>query len=320
MPGRYEFSLPEAPIRDGWFRLGTLDVTTTAIYTGLAMISMLLYAISPEFVFKGAFVSDLVRSGEVWRLVTYPLVNPPTGDSLAFIWIIISLVFFWWVGHQVEEAVGRKPYTVLLLTMTVLPALLATALNARNAADIAGRFTAYSYALTSLSLALFVVVAMEHPQRPAFFRLPIWVFAAGYVAIDVLQLLGDRRWAQLVLDLSITVVAVIGARQLGMLTDYAFIPNVLKVAPANRSPYGELASNPTRVKKSRRRGKAAQGKGGAGTVVSGPWGQGSSGGPTPLEQAELDVLLDKISADGIDSLTKHEKDRLNALSKRMRGS
>ena len=72
MPGRYEFSLPEAPIRDGWFRLGTLDVTTTAIYTGLAMISMLLYAISPEFVFKGAFVSDLVRSGEVWRLVTYP--------------------------------------------------------------------------------------------------------------------------------------------------------------------------------------------------------------------------------------------------------
>ena len=58
---------------------------------------------------------------------------------------------------------------------------------------------------------------------------------------------------------------------------------------------------------------------GGNTVVSGPWNV-PQGGPTPLEQAELDVLLDRISAGGIDSLTPHEKERLNALSKRMRDS
>ena len=31
MPGRYQFSLPERRQRDGWFRIGTLDVTTTAL-------------------------------------------------------------------------------------------------------------------------------------------------------------------------------------------------------------------------------------------------------------------------------------------------
>ncbi|HSB87686.1 MAG TPA: DUF6576 domain-containing protein, partial [Ilumatobacteraceae bacterium] len=52
-------------------------------------------------------------------------------------------------------------------------------------------------------------------------------------------------------------------------------------------------------------------------VVSGPWG----GTPaTVTDHSELDALLDKISAGGMESLTKAEKQRLNELSKRLRGS
>ncbi len=36
------------------------------------------------------------------------------------------------------------------------------------------------------------------------------------------------------------------------------------------------------------------------------------------DQAELDALLDKISANGMDGLTADEKRRLNELSKRLR--
>jgi len=36
------------------------------------------------------------------------------------------------------------------------------------------------------------------------------------------------------------------------------------------------------------------------------------------DQAELDLLLDKISANGMDGLTADEKRRLNELSKRLR--
>ena len=52
-------------------------------------------------------------------------------------------------------------------------------------------------------------------------------------------------------------------------------------------------------------------------VVAGPWA-----GTTTVSaaQSELDELLDKISATGMNSLSKAEKERLNELSKRLRGS
>ncbi|MEY4607556.1 MAG: hypothetical protein RLY45_2316, partial [Actinomycetota bacterium] len=39
---------------------------------------------------------------------------------------------------------------------------------------------------------------------------------------------------------------------------------------------------------------------------------------SPAEQAELDSLLDKTSASGLDSLSRTEKSRLNELSKKLR--
>jgi hypothetical protein len=67
-----------------------------------------------------------------------------------------------------------------------------------------------------------------------------------------------------------------------------------------------------------------RGRGKGKTVVEGPW---SAPAPPPpsrpspdaaAAQAELDQLLDKISATGLDSLTGDEKRRLNELSKRLR--
>jgi hypothetical protein len=40
--------------------------------------------------------------------------------------------------------------------------------------------------------------------------------------------------------------------------------------------------------------------------------------PSAADQIELDALLDKIGANGMDSLTGDEKKRLNDLSKRLR--
>ncbi len=52
-------------------------------------------------------------------------------------------------------------------------------------------------------------------------------------------------------------------------------------------------------------------------VITGPWGAPSSQSST--DQIELDMLLDKISATGMASLSRQEKQRLNELSKRLRG-
>lgn len=321
MSGRYAFSMPEPRQRDGWFRIGTLDMTTTNIVVGLSLASMVLYAIDPELFYKGAFYSPFVRDGELWRLFTWPLVNPPD------IWVFIGLVFFWWVGHQVEDQIGRKPQAWLLAAMTVLPAIIVTLLNVTNDETV-GRWAAYSASVSLLSLALLCIFALDRPNAPFFFGIPAWAIAAVLVALQALQLIGARAWAQLLLGALVIVVGIFGAAQRGMLGEFEWIPRLGFLSGPPPSPYGEIGSarpKPKRFGKGKKggRGKDKSGAtftpGGGNTVVSGPWNV-PAGGPTPLEQAELDVLLDRISAGGIDSLTPHEKERLNALSKRMRES
>jgi hypothetical protein len=58
-------------------------------------------------------------------------------------------------------------------------------------------------------------------------------------------------------------------------------------------------------------------------VVQGPWKNAPApappaAAPSPADQIELDALLDKIGANGMDSLSGDEKKRLNDLSKRLR--
>lgn len=320
MSGRYAFSLPEPRERDGWFKLGSIDMTTTNIVVALGLASMLLYAIDPATVFYGAYVSSLVRAGEVWRVATWPLVNPPD------IWVLIGLAFFWWIGNQVEDQTGRKPHAWLLLAMTVIPAAVVTLLNVANESSGPignGNWEAYSYGVSLLSVALLCVFALDHPNARFFFGIPAWAIAAAFVAMQALQLIGARAWAQLTLGALVIVVGCFGAAQRGLLAEFEWIPRIKALSGGPVSPYGEVGSARPKTKrfgKGRSRGKpAAKGPSGS-SVVSGPWGAAPTGGPTPLEQAELDVLLDRISAGGIDSLTPHEKERLNALSKRMRES
>jgi membrane associated rhomboid family serine protease len=310
MSGRYAFSLPDPRQRDGWFRIGSIDVTTTALIVGVGLLSMFLFALSPDIPFWGAFSTDLVRQGEVWRLVTWPLVSFPS------LWELIGLAVFWFFGHQVEERIGRQPYTVLVIAMTVIPALIVTLIGAGNEGP--DRWVAATAGVSLLSLGFLVVFAIENPNaRTFFFGIPFWIVAAAIVGISVLSSLGARAWGTLWLTLLVIAIGCFGARQRGMLADtLSFVPVIPALAGPRPSPYGELGSaRPTRSKG--RRGRRSKPSGPS--VVAGPWGA-PSGGPTPLEQAELDVLLDRISEGGIDSLTKQEKARLNDLSKRMRDS
>lgn len=316
MAGRYGYSLPDPRPRDGWFRIGTLDVTTTILVVLVGAISMVLYAIDPSIVFTGAYVSYLVHDGELWRIATWPLANQPG------LFEVIDLVVLWWIGNQLEEELGKKPMAVLLGAMTIIPASIVALINLENHAD-PSRWVTATAGTSLIVLALIVVFGLHHREARFFFGLPFWAVGLVFVGLQVLQLVGDRAWATLLMLLLVLVVALVGVRQRGMLDNLTFIPRVAWLSGGPRSPYGEVGSARPRAKKGRGR---TRGKGrGSGDVVAGPWGGatgpgGASGGLTPLEQAELDVLLDRISATGIDSLTKGEKARLQDLSKRMRGS
>ena len=294
MPGRYQFSLPERRQRDGWFRIGTLDVTTTALMVLLGVGSMFVYALSARLLAKFQLDVEAVRDGQLWRLVTWPLVNPPTQ-----IWVVLTLVFFWFFGHRVEDQVGRKPYTWMILTMTIIPAAVVSIFDF-------GGSNPYAYGLGVLGTALLVIFALDNPSAMFFFNIPAWIIAFVFVGIEVLSLTGARAWNQLVLELLAIFIGLVGARQCGMVEVLGWIPRV-----------GGGGGRKKRAVSSGRPKRGKQVPASASSVITGPWGSPSSQSST--DQIELDMLLDKISATGMASLSRQEKQRLNELSKRLRG-
>lgn len=286
MPGRYQFSLPERQQRDGWFRLGSLDITTTAFLVLAGVVSMFWYAVDKASLSNLVFTGDAVRGGDVWRVATWPLVTTPS------IFSVITLAFFWFVGHRVEDHIGRRRYTMLIAIMTIVPAILVALAQLQPDRGV--------YGLNLLALALLVVFALDNPNATSFFGLPVWVFAAIYVGIMMLQYIGDGMYESLLTGIGVIVLALGGARQFGMLDELAFIPRFTGGTPK---------------KKVARPSKSAAAKNSP-TVVNGPWAAPHS----PIEELELNQLLDKINASGMNSLSKVEKARLNELSKKLRGS
>ena len=84
---------------------------------------MFAYAISPSALSNLGFVPELVRDGELWRLITWPIATDPS------IWAVISLAFFWIFGHRIEEMIGRVRFTRLIAILVVFPAVVVTVLG-----------------------------------------------------------------------------------------------------------------------------------------------------------------------------------------------
>ena len=284
MPGRFNLSFPGRRDHDDpWFRVGTVDVTTAVLVPALCVLSMLIWAVDPSLLAHLDLWPPDVRNGQVWRIVTWPLANEPD------FWTLITLAIFWYFGRELERMVGRVRFLWLLVWIAVVPGAVGTALDL------------YQAGIRPIELAVFVVFCLELPQVRFFGAIPAWGFALAIVGVEVLQLVGVRNGDGIVLLAVSLATALLVARTFGLLTNYTFIPN-LRPARSTRST-------------SERRPRAR--KGGQ-RVVAGPW-QGSTPAHSADEQHELDSLLDKINAQGLDALSRDEKARLNELSKKLRG-
>jgi membrane associated rhomboid family serine protease len=282
MPGRYRFSMPSNRDRsDPWFRLGSIDITSTIIVSFLCVVSFFIYAASPSWLEPFYLLSYEVRNGEVWRLLTWPIANEPS------IWTAIGIAIFWYFGSQIEAQLGRVRYLWLLLLVAVIPGLVGTLIDV----SFGG--------IRPLEIAIFVVFACENPKMPFFFGIQAWILAVVIVGIDILQLLGARDSEVLIVYLAALVTAVWAARSFGMLNDFQWLPRI-------KLP-----------KRRKHAGASGRSSGGRSVVVDGPWPSTPVYKPMP-DQAEVDQILDKIALVGMDGLTSEEKRRLNEASKRLR--
>lgn len=317
MANRFQISVPKRRAdNDPWFRIGTLDISTTVLIIGLNIIVMFLYAVSNTFFYKLAMARSLVTGGQVWRLFTWPFVTIPD------IWAAVGLAFFWFVGKQMEQLLGRVRFTKFLATIAAVVLVLALAIDS----PLVG--------MRLIVLAVFVAFVAENPRMPFFFGVPAWIIAGVYVGLDIIRYTGDKQPKLILLLLAAIGAALVLLRGYGWGSEVPWVPELhipaLLGGPTNRRTVAKTTT--VRAAKTPKAKRAKSGRGGSeSTVIPGPWGEqgtasaGTASTPStrltssgPVSAADVDRVLDKVAASGMASLTDDERAILENASKSLR--
>lgn len=273
---------------DAWFRLGKLDVTSTVLVVLIGAVGVVASAFAPVLYQVGRFVPAEVLQGQVWRAVTWPFVD---GISL---WSILTLVLLWYFGRDLENQVGRRPMMSLYVALWAILTVVAFVVGlAMGGGAMAG--------LDSIQFIVLLLWIAEYPRRPFFFGIPAWIVGAVLVALQVLSYIAIRDLAGLASLVVTFFVAAVVARRFGLLSDLSWLPGRRGSAPRIRQGGGvraPQAAAPRTPRAARAEQKAAARQ--------------------ASDHERMDALLEKISEQGIHSLTPAERKELEALRERRR--
>ncbi len=298
MAGRFSIQPLGGPDRhDPWFRIGTLDIGSAALAGVLAVVGLIGYSIAPGLFGGLALDSYAVTHGQIWRLATWPIPNPPT------IWTAISIAILWYFGMQLERTVGRFRFGFFLVALTVLVGLVGLLFQVLLYGASPLGLTYQLFGLNQLGLLVLLTFIAEHPRVRFFFNIPGWILGLVYVGIQFLSFVSVGDVIGLLVFIAGLLIAALLARSIGLLAEVEWLP-ILR--GPRRGPKRQKPPRPT--KRPKRRSSDS------GSVVAGPWTTAAD-----KDQAEFDALLDKINEAGMASLSEREVRRLHALRDKLRG-
>jgi membrane associated rhomboid family serine protease len=245
------------------------SMLVTTLFTALGLTALLGWL---------PFNSAAVLRGEVWRIVTYGFVNPP---SLSF---VVDMFMIVWFGREVERVFGRRSFLSLYAGVYVVTPLIFT---------VVGTWLPASWSGGAGALALFVAFAAIYPEMPTFFNLKAGWVAAILVGLYSLMALAARDASHLIMLWATTGWALAFVRwKQGRLT----LPAIRwpKISLGRKKPQLRVVPDLVRTVEPKRVDPVR---------------------PRVLDQtatSEVDALLDKIAQSGIGSLTEKERARLES--------
>lgn len=145
--------------------------------------ALLLFAKAHDVLGFLTFTSQRVLSGEVWRVLTYGLYNPP---SLGF---AIDMLMIAWFGRDLEKFYGRGKFLTLFTGLYLAPPLVLTLLGLRFPSSLAGETGGFG---------LFIAFATLYPNVAFFFSVLARWLALIFVGIYSLIYLSQRDLTGLV--------------------------------------------------------------------------------------------------------------------------
>lgn len=293
-PGNFRFGKGGKRPDEPWFTIGSFGVNTSAFAALLGGLSIVLYALSKPTVVDLAMLPASVRRGQIWRLVTWPMANLQVD-----VWLVVGVFLIYWFGRDVERLIGRVRMAQLLLLVVVVAAATAFILDT----PLAG--------VRLIEHACLIAFAVEFPRAQFFFGIPARIVALIVIGIDVVRYIGDRYWEGVAITFAVVAAVLLALRAMGLAVDLPWIPKLPMLGAKKTHPTRASKSAPTKAKsvKPGRRSKADL------RIVDTSSRPSDSPRGTP---SGIDALLDKISAQGIESLTPDERRQLEQTSNRLR--
>ena len=157
----------------GWRRMPPVT-RGTLVLTVLGYLATLFPALPVGLL--TAVPDRIVPGGELWRLVTYPLVN------VGIVSVLFSLLLLWSFGSELEPEWGSRSYALFLVLATLSGGILGV-----GAALLLGGAFGTGYGLAGPLTAVIAAWTLEGPSRPTNFFgvLPMTRKVFGVIAIVV---------------------------------------------------------------------------------------------------------------------------------------
>jgi membrane associated rhomboid family serine protease len=185
-------------------------------------------------------------------------------------WFIISLVMLYIFGRDVEQHLGRKGFVRLYLGFLLLGPSLLLA------AALVSR-QSLSISQSWANFAVFLSFAALYPGAQLLFQITAKIFALVLLGISVLQLLAGRQWVEMMVLLGTAFLAYYAIRH-GSALNLDFISRLRPVSNRSKIPRLRMVKNPE--------------------------------DETVDPHRIIDPLLEKISRNGLSSLTRREREQL----------
>lgn len=225
---------------------------------------------------------------EPWRIITYGFLH---GDFLHF---LFNMLWLWWMGRAVEEEIGPRSFLAIYFCALVAGAVFHMISGAIFGSGIA-------IGASGAVFGIMVAFAVLYPRMPIMLFLlpPIearYIVAGllfGLIAVDVLFRNSESNTAHF---------AHIGGATIGYLltTAHKSGTDLSKVIRYFEYLFGRMKPSTSSSKPKNKNMSIVKDV----EIVE------------ELDQSELDEILEKISKDGYDALTKEEKQKLFELSKK----
>ncbi len=278
---------PFNPRRSVTVTLLLINVAIFFVQVGLEQFSRL----APDYFYYCALSLDGLKHGFLWQLLTYQFMHAGAVHLFFNCWAIYIF------GRDVEEALGRNSFLALYLSSGVIGGLVQILAGIL----LGGVFQASVVGASAAAFGLCAAFATLFPDRIIllFFVLPIRAkyFLYGALALAI--------WGVVQPTGRVADAAHLG----GVLAGLGFIRYASHWdwhLPRLRRPRRQPARRLVKVT----------------SVTGGLWGKTKNASeedlpPEEFLSKEVDPILDKISAKGIQSLTERERRILEAARRKM---